>query len=273
MKLKAVILSLCLLAGFTAYADETSNRAVFDAKVKAFKSWHHLPPGQLLLKVAKSFIGTEYVGGTLEKSPERLVINMDKTDCILFVEMCVALTRTLKSSDTSYENFCDNVRELRYRGGRISGYGSRIHYTSEWIYQAERRGVMTEYTSRYGTPFNQKFSFMTSHEDKYPLMKADPKARRDIVAAQAFLESRNPYYLIDNKSLCENSSYVNDGDIIAFMSGTAGLDIAHVAIACRTKDGRLGFIHASSVRKKVVLDNKSLQEYATRGVRLIRLTM
>ena len=68
---------------------------------------------------------------------------------------------------------------------------------------------------------------------------------------------------------------IQEGDIICFNSTAKGLDIAHVGYAY-WQEGRLTFIHASSVEMKVVINKKPLTEYisgikSNNGIRVVRL--
>ena len=76
--------------------------------------------------------------------------------------------------------------------------------------------------------------------------------------------------------IAANEKSIKSGDIIGYMSTTNGLDIAHVAIAYWRKDGKLGFIHASMGKMKVVIDEKTIAEYANaskhiNGIKVIRV--
>lgn len=269
----SILLALCALTSVRAQSalEERTNRQIFEKVSSALYSKRNLPSSELVVEVAKQFYGTPYVASTLDVAPEKLRVYLDKTDCILFVELCVAMTRTLKSDDVSYETLCDNIRMLRYRGGVVDGYGSRVHYTSEWLQQAASNGVLYEYSSEIGKPFQQDFSFMTSHVKYYPLLENNPKALREIRSVEKALKSKNPYYKISAEDLPSVLSSIKEGDIICFLRTVPGLDISHVAIACKGKDGKMHFIHASSTHKKVILEPKTLQEYSKYGIRVSRL--
>ena len=126
------------------------------------------PLDQLVIMTALHKLGTPYVAGTLEQDPEMLTVCMNKTDCILFVEMCLAFSLTLKEENPDFDSYCDNLLKLRYRDGIVEDYSSRIHYTSEWIRQATERDIMEEITAEIGgVIWPQEFSFMSTHTDSY----------------------------------------------------------------------------------------------------------
>ncbi|MCQ2165212.1 MAG: DUF1460 domain-containing protein [Bacteroidales bacterium] len=323
----ALILTLLPFTGLCRDRDQESvNREIFARTLEAVSGAADAPMGELVVRIAESFMDTPYVGGTLEVEPEALRICMDKTDCILFVEMCTCLALTFKGVDLavagrdgtvqgvapsrhgtvqdgtvqevapsrhgtvkdgtlrngtvtdralravpSYELFRRNVQAMRYRRGIVDGYASRIHYTSEWILQAERMGIMEEFSGELGVEYGQAFGFMSAHPDSYAQMR-DKAAREAIAAVEKELETHAPFHFVPQERLRDASvaAQIHDGDIIFLMSRAKGLDIAHVAIARRV-DGEMHFIHASSKAGKVILEPRTLADYATNGIRVARL--
>jgi len=250
------------------------------------------PMPVLVTEIARQLLGTEYVASTLEHSPEELRVYLDKTDCILFVELCSCFALTVKglrivpSADKdyapndnpqveratpSYRLLCDNIRCMRYREGKVNGYASRIHYTSEWLLQNATNGILTEYTRDFGEEYEQKFYFMTSHPERYEAL-SDPREKERISEVETMLNTHAPYYWISQERLLmpDVMAGIHTGDIVCFVSRQGqGIDIAHVAIACEV-DGEMHFIHASYGSKKVKIEETSLADYAGNGIRVAR---
>ena len=249
--------------------------AIFEKVAGALEPYKEEPAGELIVRCAKQFLGTEYVAGTLETEPEQLTVNMDKTDCILFVEMCLAMVQTVKGDDPTFENFCRNTQALRYRGGEVDGYASRNHYTSGWILQGENNGIFKEVTKYLGgSPLDQKFSFMSTHPDSYKQLADNPGAIVGILKVEKELEGHNYWYL-PQSHIADLAKGIKEGDIICFVTPVGGLDIGHVAIACE-KNGEMHFIHASTKAMKVVIDSQTIVDYilthkSTNGARVVRL--
>ena len=82
---------------------------------------------EIIIDAAKYLLGTPYVAGTLEQQPERLIINLHQTDCILFAESCLGFAITIKSKNPSFSHFREVIKGLRYRDGIVNGYTIRIH--------------------------------------------------------------------------------------------------------------------------------------------------
>ena len=66
------------------------------------------------------------------------------------VENVGALTRTIQSENPSFETFCKNLQALRYRNGEIHDYTDRLHYTTDWIFENQRKGIVEDVTSVAG---------------------------------------------------------------------------------------------------------------------------
>ena len=282
--MKRTIIFLSALFGlvFSAAAYEKGDARFTQKDVENFQEVmdllapdRELPMSELVIKVAKHFLGTPYVAGTLEIEPERLTINTRETDCILFVEMCLAMSLTAKDAEPTFEKYVDNLRRLRYRNGKVDGYASRLHYTSEWIIQGETRGIFHEVSRQCGgSVLDQKFNFMSNHPASYKQLKDNPKAVAKIRIAEQNLETWD-YWYIPKADLPRCIQNIKTGDIIGFNSSTPGLDIAHVAYAYWEGD-TLTFIHASMSDKKVVINKTPLVEYTNgikghNGLRVVRL--
>ncbi len=282
MKRTIILLSALFGLVFSAAAYEKGDARFTQKDVENFQEVmnllapdRELPMSELVIKVAKHFLGTPYVAGTLEIEPERLTVNTRETDCILFVEMCLAMSLTAKDAEPTFEKYVDNLRRLRYRNGKVDGYASRLHYTSEWIIQGETRGIFHEVSRQCGgSVLDQKFNFMSNHPASYKQLKDNPKAVAKIRIAEQNLETWD-YWYIPKADLPRCIQNIKTGDIIGFNSSTPGLDIAHVAYAYWEGD-TLTFIHASMSDKKVVINKTPLVEYTNgikghNGLRVVRL--
>src|SRR5690606_26000414 len=106
-----------------------------------------LPIGDRTVAIARWFVGERYTPCTLETGDaERLVVDLDDFDCVTYVETMLAMARVLGRGTPSYDAFRDELRRIRYRGGEIAGYASRLHYFSDWIADNERLGIVRDLT-------------------------------------------------------------------------------------------------------------------------------
>ncbi len=271
---------------------EKKNEETFLKIYDKVKDLSDLPAGELTLRIAELFLGTPYISGPIDMAPEDLRVFLDRTDCMLFVEMACCMSLTVKGlkivqccdgenftarptpsvehREPSYQLLRANLRNMRYRCGGIYGYSSRIHYGSEWILQNRTNGLMEEFTRDIGIRHPQEFSWMTAHRGFYPLMAGDPFEIAKIKGAEERLQAQAPYWYIPQEKIPSVIGQIRDGDLIFFVDRHDGLDIAHMAIAC-TRDGKMHFIHASSRAGKVIIEPKTLAEYAVNGIRVARL--
>ena len=227
------------------------------------------PSRDRMLHAALSLLGTPYVASTLEKGDrEELRVSLTETDCILFVETCFNLVEAvnLYGEEADFDKFADLVRQSRYRGGKVERYSDRIHYTTEWIRQGEARGLLKDMTLELGgISADRPINYMSRHKASYrQIAKAphDTAAARDLAVITEVEKklSETPQSWIRTETIPSIEEWISSGDIICFMSGVPGLDIAHVGIAY-VQDGRVGFIHASSTGKKVMVDPRTIAEY------------
>lgn len=232
-----------------------------------------------MLFFARKLCGLPYVAKTLEKNDhEKLVVNLRQLDCTTFVETVLALTRCMEQNKRTFENFCNNLRLIRYYDGKMS-YVNRLHYFSFWIENNERMHIVKDiHTPK--PPFTAiqsvKVNYMTTHVSLYPMMVKHPEWVKDIKTMEDSLTGRKYYYIprdqLDNSMLLR--SVIHDGDILAILTSKTGLDTSHLAIAVWHKDG-LHFIDASFVHHRVLEETLTLKQYLARhttsfGIRVVR---
>ena len=101
------------------------------------------PIDSTMVEAALYFRETPYVAGTLERTDEEeLVVNLHELDCMTLVENCLALSRTMQLPSPNYNSFEQELRQIRYRKGFINGYTSRLHYTTDWIFDNVEKEII-----------------------------------------------------------------------------------------------------------------------------------
>ncbi len=239
------------------------------------------PIAQQTVRAGLELVGTPYVAGTLDgPGPERLICDVEGLDCMTFVESALAIARTrrgLLASDTqrtAQSLFESELAALRYREYPPSSYASRLHYFSDWIDHNERRGVVHEITETLGAEADSRpVDFMTTHLDRYP-----PLADHEILRAVGRVEeqlTRSLRWVVPVADVARAEPGIQEGDILALVPGTPGLDVSHLGLAHRTPDGVLHLLHASLTGGKVEISAGSLTDYLKdhpkiTGIRVIR---
>lgn len=227
-----------------------------------YVSQRELPTSEILINTAKFFLEKPYIASTLGISgEEKLVVNLREFDCVTFVESCLALSLTLKSENPSFSNFCNLLRHIRYRGGDIDNYCSRLHYTSDWIYENKKTGVINDISMDCGGKlFNKEINFMSMNSHLYNQLKDNEENIEKLKTVEDEINSRNSFVVVPTLSIERNAKQIKNGDIVLFATKMSGLDYSHLGIAYWQK-GKLHFLHASSRAKKIVLEEKSLASY------------
>jgi len=232
------------------------------------RAYQDLPPGELAAVLGTAFVGTPYEPGTLElPGGERLVVNLREFDCVTLVEHLVVLSRvTLTASSALVANegalrdrYRAELTRLRYRGGEISGYGSRLHYFSEWLQDAEAKGILRDVTRELGGVVDPRpIHFMSSNPGSYRQLSEDPVQLEVVRATEGILNKRVRHY-IPQERIAQVEAGILNGDVIAAVSTVDGLDVAHTGIAIR-HGGRVHLLHAPLVGDSVEISERPLAE-------------
>lgn len=228
------------------------------------------PLGRDAVRVGELAAGTPYEAHTLEaylraggdpSGLEPLTLSLTRFDCVTLVEACLAVARVAGGAGApSWERFGDEVTQMRYRGGERRGYGSRLHYFSEWIADGERRGLVRDLGAELGGREDARpLRFMTEHRDSYPGLASD-EVFREIGRVERSLDGR-PRRVVPTKRIPEVVPRIESGDVLAFATEIAGLDVTHAAFAYRDAAGVLRVLHAPLSGGVVEVTRATLPEY------------
>ena len=239
------------------YVTTPEDRAVAEKVIAALKAAPAEAPGAQMVRAAKALLGQPYVAGTLEELPEeKLCIYLTRTDCILFVETCLGLVRAARQKG-DFETLASELLQSRYRDGVCTRYEDRLHYTTEWARQGEKRGTIESVSGALGgIGLDHPVHYMSMHPDAYKRM-TDVDA---IAASEDRINAETSTY-IPKAKLRAAMKGIRTGDIILFNTSTNGLDISHCAIALVEEGKPVRFIHASTGAMKVIVESKTLEEY------------
>jgi hypothetical protein len=214
----------------------------------------------LNIEIGKWFLGTPYVEKTLEiPGEEKLVINLQGLDCTTYLETVVTLSRLVKRGELSFEFYEAELEYLRYRDGTNTGYPSRLHYFSDWIYTNQKKGILEDITAEIGgRPYANQPTFMSSNPQHYPQL-SNPTSVNHIKKAEKEIGDRN-YYYIPKEEIRKLEDKIQSGDLIAITAARSDLDMVHVGFAVEKK-GRIHLMHASTGSMQVEISEKPLSEY------------
>ena len=265
----------CCAGTFISCAQGTqSDKGIFESYLNSVQTVDKLCSDILMDETAKFFLGVPYVGKTLEYEPERLIVNLREMDCMTFVENVLALAEASASGTPSWQTYLEKLPQIRYRDGKIEDYTSRLHYTSDWIYENEKKGLIADITKEIGgVPLAMDVSFVSTHPESYMQLQSHPEYIAVMAKKEKEINSRQ-YYYIPKEEIDKQEAQIRTGDIVCFVTSIKGLDISHVGIVHKEGD-KMTFIHASSGKKRVIINEESLQDYVlgikkSKGIMVLR---
>ena len=233
------------------------------------------------LDFARKFLGRPYVAATLEVAdPEQVVVNLQGLDCATLVETSQALAMTRREGKTDVASYSRNLEKIRYFDGKNRGYTSRLHYLSFWMADLTKRKVAKEVLlpQSLTQPLEIRLNYMSMHADAYPFLKNHPERVREIAQLERKYSGKVGRFLPKSNAGLSRQQLgaIHDGDIITVVTQKAGLDYSHQGIAFWGNDGKLHMLHASSERKRVIADERTLEDYLKRishakGIRVFRI--
>jgi hypothetical protein len=246
--------------------------SIFNARIRTAKTAQldQLPIGERMVAVGKLFLGTPYVAGTLDidSTSEHLILNLRGLDCVTFYENTLALARLIKKyPQPSIKEYENELTFLRYRGGKLNGYHSRLHYSIDYFYDNEKKGVLQNLTREIGGKLakydDRTINFMRTHRASYKQLTSNDSEYRAIAAVENEINARRSFYYIPKEDVAQVEKGIKTGDILGITTNIPALDCSHTGIAIRMNDGRIHFMHASSLKGQVIVSEEPLAEYLT----------
>ena len=235
------------------------DKEILEQILQLYSAEKNAATADLLIKVGTFFKETPYVAHTLETEPEQLIVNLRELDCTTFAENCLAIARTIKSKNPSFEQFTKELQYMRYHNGKINGYTSRIHYFSDWIFENNKKKLITDISKEIANiPYSLQVNFMSTHPKSYVQLKDSTLI--PVIAGQEQEINKRKMYFIPEEKIAAFEMSLKDGDIAGITTSIKGMDISHVVILQRVA-GKMHILHASQTAKKVILSEETLEEY------------
>jgi hypothetical protein len=247
------ILLLLSLFSHRCFASSAESLAIFENKLNQFSKHSSL------VAIAKSFLHTPYQAHTLEiNQQESLVVNLTALDCTTYIENVLALNHVKQAPQSRFRDFKAHLQKVRYRGGKIDGYPSRLHYFSEWLSDNESKGLIINLSQQLGgIALNKQIDFMSTHIKAYQHLNESNV--EEVQRVESVLSSQRHYYLPLEK-IPAAEKHIQSGDVIAITTAIKGLDITHTGFALRQNNGLLHLLHAST-KQGVVVSKLPLVDY------------
>ena len=247
---------------YLPYATVFKGESEFEQLVQkaVSENWRSLPLGERTVAVGEALLGTPYVNYTLEidDHTESPSVNLRGVDCWTYFEIALGFARMLELKTGSYSpaDLVAMVELDRYRGGQCNGkYTSRLHYLEDWIYDNERRGLVTNLTrSLGGVPMQGRYlNEMSKYWRDSRYLRNNPRLVPEMREIENRISSRTIYH-IPKREIAEIESNIRDGDVICISGNGPEGFTEHVGLACRDRAGVLHFMHASKDERRVIID-------------------
>jgi hypothetical protein len=179
-------------------------------------------------------------------------------DCWTYFEISLGFARMLELKTGGYSpaDLLAMIELDRYRGGRCNGkYTSRLHYLEDWIYDNERRGLVTNLTrSLGGVPMRGRYlNEMSKYWRDSRYLRNNPELVPEMRQIEDRISSRTIYH-IPKREVPEIESKIQDGDVICISGNGPEGFTEHVGLAYRDRAGVLHFMHASKDARRVIVD-------------------
>jgi N-acetylmuramoyl-L-alanine amidase-like len=176
---------------------------------------------------SRHFLGRPYKASPLIGSADTAEVftaSLDGFDCVTYIETILALARA-----TTVDDFVEWLRKIRYECGRIQ-WERRNHYVTVWIRNNVRNGIIRP-VSTPGVPTISRERLL------------------NVVPGLAAIRTR--VKCIPKRAESRLLVYLQDGDLIFFVSTCRNLDVFHAGIVAH--DGKRFLLrHASRGRGFVV---------------------
>jgi hypothetical protein len=251
--------------GMMLEADEDEKICMSKFEFSLAKKLADRPINEVMIEIGKTFIGTDYVGHVLESDgDETLVVNMRALDCVSFYENCLVLARCVKLKKYTFDEYKRQLTFVRYRGGVINGYPSRLHYTTDYWYDNEKKGVLKVVTRDIADekniqPIPKPINFMSTHRASYKQL-ANETFFEEIKKQEEAINARDLVFL-PKGNVHMFAEKIETGSLIGITTNMKGMDIKHTGVAIRMENGDLHFMHAPISGSKVQITPTTLHEY------------
>ena len=169
----------------------------------------------------------------------RPLVNFNETNCMVFCEHVLAL-----SISDSWDNFFNNLQQIRYKNG-IIGMRSRNHYTmADWL--PENHWLLDDVSRKVAGKYTKTTTRTVSHNTFF--------SKKGITDMRYMLPDREiTINFVPKEDLLKIKKNVKPGDILALIfAGKTDIFSAHMLMIAE-KDGNF-FIRESSGSKMTTFD-------------------
>jgi len=167
------------------------------------------------------------------------LLNFDSTNCMVFCEHVLAL-----SISDSWDNFFNNLQQIRYKDG-IIGMRTRNHYTmADWM--PENKWLLDDVSAKVGEELTERMTRKISHKKFF-----EDKGITDLRYVKEDREPTIDY--LPFTALKEKVNNLKSGDVLALLFAKLDNIFAAHMLMYFEEDGK-GFIRESAMSKMSTFD-------------------
>lgn len=186
---------------------------------------------------SEMFLGTPYSWTATGDGPYALLetyplVNFQETNCMVYCEHVLAL-----SISDSWDNFFNNLQQIRYKDGLI-GMKTRNHYTmADWL--PENAWILDDVSAKVGGEYTAQMTRTISHENFFK-----GKGMKDLRYVK--LDRNITVDYVPMEHMKDVKDRVKNGDIVAMLyANKDNVFSAHMLMIVE-KEGELYFREAST---------------------------
>lgn len=231
------------------------------------------PMGDIVAWVGLQLLNSPYSYYLLDKkTPEYLYVSLSQTDCMLFVEEVIVVSRLIKMDKLNLASYIDGIKQIRYHGD--VAYCNRNHYFKDWAVMNESQGIVEDMGLRLGGQVLPNTAHILGDnivKNKDNIHYASLSCIRD----REKVVNTETIGFIPIKKLSKYLKDIQSGDIVGVVASNPIKSdaVRHLGIAY-VNNGKVGYLNASSLKHKVVIYD-SLMDYLTdhkdAGIVLLRV--
>lgn len=209
-------------------------------------------------KNLRRFKGVPYgAGASNSVGIDKTLVCTSQLNCVTLIEMFWAICYTQYqisqvniqlTQNQIFNLFLKNLNFIKYYDGLNCELHDRIHYFTDALHQLESRGLLENIGAYNGEPIHKKIHFISGNKKQWAAIKNWTQIK--VIEERM---SNRPRYFYPLERIEDYKLYAKTGDIVALATDVPGLDVSHCGYITFRNDSLL-FSHASSVRKKVVIE-------------------
>ncbi|MBN1962179.1 MAG: DUF1460 domain-containing protein [Deltaproteobacteria bacterium] len=225
---------------------------------QADESFGDLMARAALLQKGKSYFNPPEFAGL-----ETLRVNLDTFNCVSLIESSLAVARCIWRNTADEPCFIKELTKVRYRGGQLTGFASKLHYFDEWISDNAERGILSDLSRQFGAAKkNHQANYVTTHKKRYPPLQ-DPTVFQQMLDIEAKLRAK-PAWVIDREKVAQAQQNLQTGDILAVVGAKPSLLVRHAVMVYRDAKNKPHVLHASRYNHRVLLEHSDVATYIKR---------